>query len=182
MKSYDYAKRHGVEEISWQRFADLSAKLAEMLHSEELEMILGIARAGLFPATAVACALRREFYPVRVTRRFGDQIKYERPVWRVDVPSAVLGKRVALIDEISDSGETLALVAGRASERGAKRVITASMVSHSWADPMPDVTALVSDALIIFPWDRWVYLNRKWQIHPELAAALKLQNSSQEGL
>jgi hypothetical protein len=107
MKGYDYAKRRGVEEISWQRFADLSAKLAEMLHSKELEMILGIARAGLFPATAVACALRREFYPVRVTRRFGDRVKYERPVWRVDVPSAVLGKRVALIDEISDSGETL---------------------------------------------------------------------------
>jgi hypoxanthine phosphoribosyltransferase len=182
MKSYDYGKRRGVEEISWQRFADLSAKLAEMLHSEELEIILGIARAGLFPATAVACALRREFYPVRVTRRFGDQVKYERPVWRVDVPSAVAGKRVALIDEIADSGETLALVAGWVSERGASRVITASLVSHSWADPMPQVTALVSDALIIFPWDRQVYLNGEWQIHPELAAALKLQNGPPEGL
>ncbi len=100
----------------------------------------------------------------------------------MDVPSAVAGKRVALIDEIADSGETLALVAGRASERGAGRVITASLVSHSWADPMPDVSVLVSDALVIFPWDRQVYLDGKWQIHPEIAAAHRLQNGPPEGV
>jgi hypothetical protein len=37
------------------------------------------------------------------------------------------------------------------------------------------VTALVSDALLVFPWDRKVYMNGRWQTHPELVEALRAQ-------
>lgn len=69
MKSYDYAHRQGVKEISWDEFAAMSAQLAEGLDKMGAEVIVGIARAGLFPAAAVACSLRRELVPVRVMRR-----------------------------------------------------------------------------------------------------------------
>ena len=176
MKSYDYSHREGVEEISWERFARLSAILAEKLAHDKIEVVVGIARAGLFPATAVACALRKEFFPVRITRRLNDQVTYKQPVWKVDVSKAVEGKIVAVIDEIADTGETLRLVALRAREQGARRVVTACLVSHSWVTPAPDHTASVTDALVIFPWDKQVYQEGKWQLHPELADALKLQN------
>jgi hypothetical protein len=175
MQSYDYAHRKGVEEISWPRFAQLAAVLAERLAEYSLEIVVGVARAGLFPATAVACMLRRELYPVRVTRRVDDQVTFQHPVWKVDVAPAVEGKIVAVVDEMADTGETLALVAERVRERGAARVVTASLVSHSWAQPAPDVSALVTDALVIFPWDERVYLDGQWQLHPELAEALRLQ-------
>jgi len=178
LKSYAYAQRKGVEEISWEKFAELSAQLAEKLAAQEIEIILGIARAGLFPATAIACTLRREMYPIRVSRRVNDSILFEHPVWRVDIPDEVAGATVAILDEISDSGETLKMAAARALERGAGRVITASLVSHSWARPMPDITARVSDALVIFPWDRQVYMDGKWQINPEIAQALRFQGKS----
>jgi len=176
MKSYEYANRKGIEKISWERFGALSRKLTESLGDKKIDIVIGIARAGLFPATAVACALRRELYPVRVTRRVNDVVQYESPIWRVDVPSTVAGQRVAVIDEIADTGETLTLVASRALERGARRVWTLSLVAHSWVDPQPDFTALVSDALVIFPWDKQVYKKGVWQTHPELEAAIKLQN------
>jgi len=175
MKSYDYVHRKGIEEISWERFGELSRTLTEKLASKQIEIVIGIARAGLFPATAVACTLRCELYPVRVTRRVNDIVQYERPIWRVDVPATVASRRVAVIDEIVDSGETLSLVAARALERGAFRVWTVSLVSHSWANPKPDITALTSDALVIFPWDKQVYLNEKWQLHPELEEAIQAQ-------
>jgi hypoxanthine phosphoribosyltransferase len=175
MQSYDYAHRQGVEEITWERFAGLARVLAEDLAKAEVEVVVGIARAGLFPATAVACSLRCEFFPVRVTRRVADRVTFERPEWKVDVSPEVAGQRVAVIDEIADSGETLALVAERARELGAAGVVTACLVSHSWAEPMPDATALVTDALVLFPWDRRVYVDGKWQLHPELAEALRLQ-------
>jgi hypoxanthine phosphoribosyltransferase len=175
MQSYDYAHRQGVEEISWERFAGLARVLAEDLAKAKVEVVVGIARAGLFPATAVACSLRCEFFPVRVTRRVADQVTYERPEWKVDVSPDVAGQRVAVIDEIADSGETLALGAERARELGAAGVVTACLVSHSWAEPMPDVVALVTDALVLFPWDRRVYVDGSWQLHPELAEALRLQ-------
>jgi len=175
MKSYDYAQRKGVEEISWESFASLAAKLAEHLAAEDIEVVVGIARAGLFPATAVACALRKELFPVRITRRLNDQVMFQQPVWKVDVSKEVEGKVVAVIDEIADTGETLRLVARRVREQGAARVITACLVSHSWASPAPDHVAVVTDALVIFPWDKQVYFDRKWQAHPELVDALKLQ-------
>jgi hypoxanthine phosphoribosyltransferase len=176
MKSYDYSHREGIEEISWERFAGLSAILAEKLADDKIEVVVGIARAGLFPATEVACALRKELFPVRVTRRVDDRVTFQQPVWKVDVSKEVEGKIVAVIDEIADTGGTLRLVAQRVQEQGAGHVITACLVSHSWASPAPDHTALVTDALVMFPWDKQVYQDGKWQLHPELADALKLQN------
>ena len=175
MKSYDYTRRQGVEEIDWETFAGLSRALSEMIAITRPDMILGIARAGLFPATAVSLALRRELYPIRITRRVDDQVQFERPVWRVDVPEAVSGHHVVVVDEIADTGRTLAIVAARARERGASHVVTAALVAHSWAQPSPDISALRSDALIIFPWDREVFLDGTWQPHPEIEAALKSQ-------
>ena len=177
MKSYDYAHRKGIEEISWEQFGELSRALTEQLADKQIEIVIGIARAGLFPATAVACMLRRELYPVRVTRRVNDVVQYESPIWRVDVPSTVAGQRVAVIDEIADTGETLAIVAARALERGARQVWTLGLVAHSWADPKPDFTALVSDALVIFPWDKEVLTDAGWQMHPEIVEAIRAQDS-----
>ena len=65
MQSYDYAHRTGVDDISWDRFAQLAARLSEQLAALQIHAVVGIARAGLFPATAVACALRRDLFPVR---------------------------------------------------------------------------------------------------------------------
>lgn len=175
MYSYDYVHRRGVREISWEEFAALSARLAEELAEAGVEAIVGIARAGLFPATAVACSLRREMYPVRVTRRVNDEVVHQSPVWKVPVSPEVKGKLVAVVDEIADTGETLALVSDSVRENGAVRVVTACLVSHSWANPAPDVSALITDALVIFPWDQEVLVEGEWQPHPEIVAALKAQ-------
>ena len=175
MKPYDYAQRDGVHEISWLEFYELAKKLAEGLAAHQPDVIIGVARAGLFPATAVACMLRRELFPVRITRRLDDEVVYDLPVWKTKVPSDVAGKVVAVVDEIADSGQTLALVAEAVEQAGASKVITACLVSHSWAEPSPDLRAVVSDALVIFPWDQQVFLDGKWQPHPEIVSAMEAQ-------
>ena len=178
MKSYDYAHRFGVRQISWDDFASLARRLAEQLEPFQPQVILGIARAGLFPATAVACSLRRELYPIQLTRRLNDEVVYDHPVWKIPVPKEVAGKIVAVVDEIADTGETLAMVAESARTLGAARVVTASLVSHSWSDPAPQVSALVSDEFIIFPWDQQVLDGGKWITHPEIVAGTPAQKQS----
>src|SRR5215470_14224497 len=108
MQSYDYAHRTGVDEISWDRFAQLAARLSEQLAAYHVDAVVGIARAGLFPATAVACALRRDLFPVRISRRVQDMVTYDHPHWIIDVTPHVADKRIAVIDEMADTGETLA--------------------------------------------------------------------------
>jgi hypothetical protein len=175
--SYDYAARKGVREVSWDEFASLSAQLAEALSRKKADTVVGIARAGLFPATAVSCALRCEFYPVRITRRLHDEVIYNSLVWKVPVSDLVAGKVVAVVDEIADTGETLALVAEQVRELRARRVVTACLVSHSWAKPAPDVSALITDEFVILPWDRRVLIDGEWRPHPEITAGLAAQGA-----
>lgn len=173
MQSYDYANRKGVQVLTWDDVAGLAARLTEGIAG--VEIVLGIARAGLFPATQVAISLRCELYPVRVSRRVNDEVQFKTPVWRVPVPPEVAGKSVAVIDEIADTGETLALVADKARELGAARVVTGCLVRHTWAAPVPDVCPLATEALVLFPWDQQAYIDGRWQTHPEVTEALKLQ-------
>jgi hypoxanthine phosphoribosyltransferase len=119
--------------------------------------------------------LRREFYPIRLTRRVDDAIVHEKPTWLVRPPDKVRGRRILVVDEIVDSGRTIALAADETRALGASEVRTAALYAHSWADPRPDYVALTSDALILNPWDREVLIQGRWATHPELAVVLKQQ-------
>ena len=176
MKSNNYSHRSGVKQLGWDDFSTLARQIAEQLEPHHPQLILGIAPAGLFPATAVACSLRCELFPIRLTRRVNDQVVYERPVWKVRIPIDVKGKIIAVIDEIADTGQTLAIARDEATTMGAAQVITAALVSHSWAKPMPAITALISDEFVIFPWDTQVLDHGKWIVHPEIELGLKAQS------
>jgi hypoxanthine phosphoribosyltransferase len=175
MKSYDYANRIGIQPLSWDEFAQLCALLSEQIATLQPDIIVGIARGGLFPATSVACSLRRELYPLRVTRRLNDQIIHNMPVWRVPLSPDVIGKRIVIIDEIADTGQTLSIVASEARRLGADKVFTGTLARHTWTSPVPDACALVTDQLVIFPWDQQVFVDGIWQPHPEIVAAQQAQ-------
>lgn len=177
MESYDYGNRTGVKRLSWQDFAELSRDLADSVRAFEPDVIVGVAKAGLLPATAVACALRCELIPVRISRRVDDVVVHRTPQWRVPLTAGLAGKRVAIIDEMADTGETLRLVAAHTRENGAPRILTAALVQHSWADPKPDHAALITDELIVFPWDSEVLVGSSWQLHPEIAEAVETVES-----
>lgn len=156
------ARWQGVKEVDWEQFAALSKTLAEELAPRGVEAIVGIARTGLFPATLVACSLCYELYPARVVR------SSRIPVVTVDLPLDARHDVIAVIDEVAHTGRTLALVAGHLRALGVLHVLTASLVSHSWADPAPDIAAWVTDAYILFPWERRVYVDGRWQVHPDV--------------
>jgi hypothetical protein len=68
------------------------------------------------------------------------------------------------------------MAAQKALDCGADRVITASLVAHTWADPQPMITALTTDEFVVFPWDEQVLINGKWVAHPEVKAGLQAQS------
>lgn len=177
MKSYNYQNRQGVIRLDWENIHDYCQQLAESLLSQNFDLVIGIARGGLYPATLISDMLQKEFYPVRLTRRENDLIIHKEPIWKVDVTSAVENKKVMIIDEIADSGQTLQLVAKQVLSKGAQSVSTATVITHSWANPKPDFYAFESDALIIFPWDTRILIDGRWQLHPEIQPTL-VENDS----
>jgi len=171
MKSYDYQNRKGINEISWGKFQQLCKLLVEKVSGDKIDIILGIARGGLYPATLISAMLQKEFYPLRITRRENDLVKFDQPVWKVDVTGEIKGKAILIVDDITDTGETLKIVAERARNKGANLVKTATLASHAWASPKPDYIGIESDELLIFPWDTQILVNGSWQLHPELQEA-----------
>ncbi len=72
-------------------------------------------------------------------------------------------------------GLMLALVADSVRANGAVRVVTACLANQTWADLVPDVSALATDAFVIFPWGRRALMAGEWKPHPEIVAALHAQ-------
>ncbi len=166
-----YEHEHASEmRISWEELGSLCGGLALQVALFDPEVVIGIAKCGVIPGATVASILRREFYPVRLSRRFNDEVIREHPAVLVGPPvEAVKGKRVLVIDEITVSGETLGMAVDLLCKAGAAAVKTATLYVHgeSWR---PDYYALESDALIINPWDYRVLEGREFVVHPEYQA------------
>ncbi|HEY3316288.1 MAG TPA: phosphoribosyltransferase [Bacillota bacterium] len=157
----------GITRLTWDDVMRMCRELAERVQVEyDPDIILGIAKAGVIPGAILASMLRKEFYPIRLSRRVKDRVVREKPAVLVPVPDEVEGKIVLIVDEIAATGETLRLAVGEARKRQAKKVKTATLYVHteSWR---PHWYALETENLIIQPWDFEVLVRGKWVIHPE---------------
>jgi hypoxanthine phosphoribosyltransferase len=170
---YDYQNRTHVLPISWEDFHALCKGLARAVASFEPEIVLPIGRGGYYPGALIAHMLQVEVYPVRLSRRVADVVTYRRPRWLAPPPQAVEGRRVVVVDEISSTGETLSMVGERVTSMGASAVRCAVLYAHSQGVSTPDYIGLVSDALILNPWDREVFKDGRFRIHPEYLRALE---------
>jgi len=174
-RPYDYSTRKGIRPISWEDFDGLCKALAAAAARFEPEIILPVGRGGYYPGTLISHMLQVEVYPVRLSRRVADVVKHESPQWILEPPAAVAGKRVLVVDEICSTGETLQLVKEKALSLGAAEVRSAVLYAHSWGTRAPDYIGLITDELILNPWDREIYRDGEFHFHPEYVDALKQQ-------
>ena len=117
---------------------------------------------------------------MRFTRRLNDEVLHEEPQWLLEPPVLVQGKRILVVDEIVSSGKTLLGAKQEVEEMGAAVVQTAVLYAHSWGAEIPDYIGLISDALLLNPWDREVVVNGRLQFHPEYTKALAQQELKPE--
>ena len=172
---YDYSNRAGVRPISWDDFHGLVKALAVAVASWRPEVVLPVLRGGAYPGALLAHILQVEVYPVRLTRRQDDVVVRESPLWLVEPPAAVAGRRVLVVDEMCSTGETLRLVRERALALGAAGARTATLYAHTWGADAVDYTGLITDELVLNPWDREIYRDGAFQFHPEYVSALAEQ-------
>jgi len=160
------AKPRGVMEVDWPFFGEMCRGLAlKVWRDYEPDLVVGIAKAGVIPGAVIATILRRDFASVALTRYH----EGEAPAL-VSRPSlSPKGKRVLLVDETCDTGETMRLAASVMREEGAKEVRTA--VSFRTADFRPDYWALQTPDFIILPWDREVVEGGELVVRPDYQSA-----------
>ena len=173
--AYDYSTRAGVRPISWDDFHGLVKALAVAVAPWRPEMVLPVLRGGAYPGALLAHILQVEVYPVRLSRRQDDVVVRQTPLWLVEPPAAVRGRRVLVVDEMCSSGQTLQMVKARAVALGAAEARTATLYAHTWGADAVDYTGLITDELVMNPWDREVYRDGAFIFHPEYVAALAQQ-------
>ncbi len=172
---YDYKHRNEIHLISWEDFHGICKGLVRAAANFKPDLILAVGRGGFYPGTLMAHILQVELHPIRLSRRVKDVVTYDRPQWITHPPEEVKGVRVLIVDEICDSGETLRIVRDAVMEMGVKAVRTAVLYAHTWGAGIPDYIGLITDALILNPWDREIWVDEDFQFHPEYQEALSEQ-------
>ena len=103
------------EILGWHEFGEASRELAAQVRESGFvpDMVVAIARGGLLLAGSVAYALDvKSCGAINVEFYTGVDLRLDEPVLlspMLDTP-AVAGQRVLLVDDVSDSGRTLAMV------------------------------------------------------------------------
>lgn len=162
----------GVMEVDWPFFGELSRALAlKVARDYKADIVLGIATAGVIPGATVAAILDRPFYSVLVSRRYLDETDRDHPVLIHAAPGALDGRRVLVVDETCDSGETLRLAKATALDAGASEVRTA--VGFRTGAYEPDYHAMATEATIVLPWDREILMGDELVINPIYSDALR---------
>ena len=161
------APSRDILDADWPFFGELCRALAlKVARSYDPDIILGVAKAGVIPAAIIASILQREFAAVVIARRTADG----DPELRIGPPPSVRGRRVLLVDETCDTGDTLKLALNEVRALHPADVRTAvSFRTGMW---QPDFHAFETDKAIILPWDREVIEDGELVTRPDLRAWL----------
>lgn len=158
----------GVLEVDWPFFGEICRALALRVAREyQPEIVLGIAKAGVIPGAVVASILQRDFASIAITR----QESGAAPAVIAGPPRLVTGKRVLVVDETCDSGDTMKLAVHAIRELKPAAVRTA--VSFRTGEYAPDFWALATESFIILPWDREVIVDGEIVMRPDYAEKLR---------
>jgi len=162
----------GVLHVEWPLFGELSRALALKVAREyDPEVVVGVATAGVVPGAVIAAMLGCEFHSIMVSRKFRAETVRQTPAVFGAAPGEVRGRRVLIVDETCDSGETLRLAVASIVNAGATEVRTA--VAFRTGSYEPDFHALATASTIVLPWDREVIEEGELIPNPAYADALR---------
>lgn len=156
-------------EVDWPFFGELCRALAlRVAKHYDPEIILGVAKAGVIPAAIIATILRRDLATVTIARP--DAL--EEPSLVVGPPPSIRGRRVLVVDETCDSGDTMKLALS--SVKALHPADVRSAVSFRTGAYAPDYHAFETNKAIILPWDREVVIEGELVTRPDLIGRIGL--------
>jgi hypoxanthine phosphoribosyltransferase len=142
---------------SWDQIYKLLLNLADKVRRNGFkpDIIVGVSRGGWPPARVMSDLLENpnlanvaaEFY-VGVAETKG------KPVITQPVSVSVKSKRVLVVDDVADTGESLRLVRSYLKEQGATEVKIVTIYYKPWSVTIPDYYEKETSSWIIFPWER----------------------------
>jgi hypoxanthine phosphoribosyltransferase len=142
---------------SWNQIYRLLLKLAEAVRKSGFEpnVIVGVSRGGWIPARIMSDLLETpklanvtaEFYVgVAETKR---ESSITQPV-----SVSVKDKKVLVVDDVADTGESLKLVNSHLKNQGASEIKIATIYYKPWSIIVPHYYEKETRCWIVFPWEQ----------------------------
>ena len=118
------------------------------------DIIVGIARGGLVPSRILADFLEtRDFAIITMEYYTGIERKTQEPVLKQCLHTQLTGKKVLLVDDVSDCGKSLQLAKKHLEQQSAKEIRIATIYSKPGTITKPDYYEKETSHWIVFPWE-----------------------------
>ncbi len=138
--------------VSWDEFERMSKELAERVKGK-VDVVVGILRGGYFPAHMIAETLGLEIYVIRY-KSYVKTKKVGKPILVLPLIGDVSGKRVLLVDDICDTGDTLKAAKELLKQYNPSDVKVATLFIKPSCEEVPEFWVEKSDEWVEFPWEK----------------------------
>jgi hypoxanthine phosphoribosyltransferase len=140
--------------IGWAEYGSLTEALAEKVRSsgKVFDLVVGIARGGIPVAMVMSDHLGVKIDTITVKSYSGIGVRGQVKILST-LTEGIKEKRVLLVDDLVDQGDTMVGVKGFLSEKGAKVVETAVLFKKPWSKIHPDYFLETAEEWMVFPFE-----------------------------
>ncbi|MBT3284420.1 phosphoribosyltransferase [Candidatus Bathyarchaeota archaeon] len=142
--------------LSWDDVQGLSEKVSDLVLDSgyKPDLMIAISRGGFDPARIMSDQLNiRKLASLQIIYYTGLNTKRDKPEVLFPLNAQVEGLRVLVVDDVSDSGNSLIAVKKYVEDRGAVEVRLATLHHKPWSKFKPDYYAEEVSKWIIYPWE-----------------------------
>ena len=155
--------------LSWQKMIDWIGQLSDQIKEDgfEPDSILAIARGGLIPGRLIADHLRLKSLYVMKVEFYTNEEKgavLKEPKTTQECPKFAKGEKVLVVDDISDSGESLIHAINALKEKNEElEVKVAVLYRREETGYIPDYCIETEERWVIFPFEEHEFLQDRYE-------------------
>lgn len=142
---------------SWDQIYDMLIELAKRVKDSGFkpDLIVGVCRGGWAPARVMSDLLENaNTASIRIEFYLAPGVTARKPVISQAIMVPVKGVNALVVDDVSDTGESLKVAVEHLDVCGAKAIKTATLYYKPQSIFKPDFFIVQTEQWIIFPWER----------------------------
>jgi len=141
---------------TWNQIYEMLLYQAQKIKTQNYkpDLIVAIARGGVVPARILSDLLETpnlSFMQIEFYTSTNQTL--QEPILKQTLTTNVTGKKILLIDDISDTGKSLQLAKNHLQHQGAIEIRTATLYGKPQSVTTPDFYEKQTTDWVVFPWD-----------------------------
>ncbi|MFX1369684.1 MAG: phosphoribosyltransferase [Promethearchaeota archaeon] len=142
--------------LSWDEVYNLTLQLSERIVDSgyELDILVGIARGGWIPARILSDVLyARSLQNIRIEYYTDVAVRGREPNITQPISGSMKGKKVLIVDEVADTGESLHHAIEHVKSLGAKEIRSAVLHLKPTSRIIPNYYMVETTRWTVYPWE-----------------------------